>query len=543
MPFDLTKIREYFNCSNCPPWKHKKDGENGDNRETHDGYNNDTFSEGEDQEAEEEPEPTKYFPYNSTKPKRNLPPLPLPPTDENLGIYKALWPFDARAKEELSFQTDDLFRVTERTGDWWKAEKLVNGEVVASGVVPYNYLVKGDTLESQPWYFGKLSRFEAQNLLFTSTNPEGAFLVRHSEKDEVGYVLSVKADDKVKHFQIFQGEEGLFYVVSNLMFPDVEALVTHYRSHLLSTVQITEACAQRKPEPQDLSHATVEDWELPKAEFTLEEQLGSGYFSEVYRGKWKGVVNVAIKVLKKNDALDHREFHLETQILKRLRHKHLISLFAICTDAMPFYIITELMAKGNLLHFLRDPEGQSMDLLSLTNMAIQVSDGMAYLESENSIHRDLAARNVLVGEGNICKVADFGLARVIKEPFYVSDDKKIPYKWCAPEAISHGRFSNKSDVWSFGILLFEIFSYGGSPYPTYATHEIFQLISSGYRLPCPSKCPRHIYDIMLMCWSDSPEERPDFKELRSLLQSSCRYDECTPESCVDDPEALGGSDE
>ncbi|XP_062396072.1 protein-tyrosine kinase 6-like isoform X2 [Sardina pilchardus] len=374
------------------------------------------------------------------------------------------------------------------------------------------------------WYFGKLSRFETQNLLITSTNPEGAFLVRRSEKDDVGYVLSVKADDKAKHFQILQGGGG-FYVVANRVFPDVAALVTHYRSNLLSTIQITEACVRMKPEPQDLSHITVENWERPKTEFTLGEMLGSGHFAEVYRGKWKDVANVAIKVLKKNDDLDHREFHLEAQILKKLRHKHLISLFAISTEAMPFYIITELMAKGNLQLFLRDPEGQNMDLLSLTDMAIQVSDGMAYLESESSIHRDLAARNVLVGEGNICKVADFGLARVIKEPFYVSDDKTIPYKWTAPEAISHGKFSHKSDVWSFGILLFEIFTYGGHPYPTYSNHQIFELITSGYRMPRPSKCSRPIYDIMQKCWGWSPEERPKFKELRSDLQSTRSYDE------------------
>lgn len=530
MPLEcLTKTLEIFKCSNCNacPLKKYKNGENDINV---------THSKGENQKAEEDSEPIRYIPHkpvnrevDQERTHRPLPQTPpeIPPqttTEENLGVYKALFSFEGRTEEELSFEKDDLFRVTERCGDWWKADKLVDGQVVASGVVPYNYLVKGEALDAHPWYFGKLTRSESQNLLLTSTNPEGAFLVRRSEKDDVGYVLSVKECGKVRHFKILQ-KEALFYVQENQTFADVEALVEHYRSHKLSSLQITEACVRREPETQDLSHRTVDDWEIPKSEFTLDHHLGSGYFAEVYRGKWKGTINVAIKVLKNNDDLDQREFMLETQMLKRLRHRNLISLFAICTESMPYFIITEFMAKGDLLKFLRGPEGKNMDIDSLIDMSIQVSEGMAYLESENSIHRDLAARNVLVGEDNTCKVADFGLARVIKEPFYLSEDKTIPYKWTAPEAISHGRFSCKSDVWSFGVLLYEIFTYGGSPYPTYNNNDVYDLVVGGYRMPCPPKFPENIYEIMLMCWAESPNERPDFKDLASLLLTSHSYNE------------------
>ncbi|XP_063065526.1 protein-tyrosine kinase 6-like [Engraulis encrasicolus] len=446
---------------------------------------------------------------------------PLSQIDEGLGIYKALWSFEAQSEGEMSFMEKDLFRVRQQVGDWWKAEKLIDGAVVASGYVPYNYLVQGDTSDIQPWYFGKLSRQETQALLLRAENPDGAFLVRRSEKEEVGYVLSVKFDGKAKHFKIYQ--EGKFYVETKKKFPTMEALVTYYKSHEMPTLcKLTKPCTRRKPEQKTLSKSTADEWEVPKSEFEIRQRLGTGNFAEVFIGKWKGRTNVAIKVLKKDvyeDMLDHHEFQQEIQMLKKLRHRHLISLFAICTDSLPYYIITELMDKGNLLSVLRGPEGKTMDMDCLTDIAYQVADGMAYLESESIVHRDLAARNVLVGDDNLCKVADFGLARVLKDPFYISDDKTKPFKWCAPEALSHGMFSSKSDVWSFGILLYEIFTYGGTPYPSVGNSELFDYISNGYRMPKPPKCPGNIYNIMKKCWSDSPEDRPNFEELKTLLQT------------------------
>uniref|UniRef100_A0A8C2KVD2 Tyrosine-protein kinase n=1 Tax=Cyprinus carpio TaxID=7962 RepID=A0A8C2KVD2_CYPCA len=458
---------------------------------------------------------------------------PNPPSSEPAGeIYTALWPFQARADEELSFQEGEQFRICERQGDWWTAVKLDrNGRVTAKGVVPQNYLARRKTVKEQPWYFGTLNRFETQNLLLAPGNGVGAFLLRHSERDHIGCVLSVLINDReVKHIVVHQNQNASFYLDQSQMFQSLENLVEHYKRNILSCgICLTRPCARPEPKPQDLSHQTVDDWELPKEEFTLEEELGKGYFADVYRGKWKGMVNVAIKILKNNESLDHREFLMETQILKKLRHRHLITLFAVCTSSTPFYIITELMEKGNLLSFLRGKEGQNLEPQELIEMASQVADGMAYLEEQNSIHRDLAARNVLVGPNYICKVADFGLARIVKDPFYSSEDKTIPYKWCAPEAISHGRFSNKSDVWSFGVLLYEMFTYGGVPYPAFSNQDVYNMITSGYRMPSPPKCPSHIYDIMLMCWKDSSHERPDFNELRRLLENSSM--ERTSESC------------
>ncbi|KAF7248805.1 Protein-tyrosine kinase 6 [Varanus komodoensis] len=158
-------------------------------------------------------------------------------------------------------------------------------------------------------------------------------------------------------------------------------------------------------------------------------------------------------------------FRHEIEAMKKLRHKHILSLYAISSIGDPVYIITEIMSKGNLLEVLRASKEQGLQMAELVDMAHQVADGMCYLESQNFIHRDLAARNILVGENNICKVGDFGMARLIKDDIYLSYSHNIPYKWTAPEALSHGRYSIKSDVWSFGILLYEIVTRGQNPYP------------------------------------------------------------------------------
>ncbi|XP_004086453.1 protein-tyrosine kinase 6 [Oryzias latipes] len=434
-------------------------------------------------------------------------------------IYTALWSFESRHEQELSFEEGDLFHVLNRSGDWWTAQRIDRtGRVLDTGIVPFNYLTQTESLHVQPWYYGKMSRYEAQSHLSGPENEEGAFLIRQSEKDHIGYVLSVKSSSSVKHFKIYEENESRFYVESQHKFNSLLDLVKYYSNNRLNNIsQLGNPCKRRKPAIQDLSHFTVSEWVLPKAEFTLEEALGRGCFADVYKGRWKNQIGVAIKILKNDSDISHKEFYREVHFLKSLRHRHLLSLFAVCTESTPYYIITELMSKGSLLQFLRGDDGQRLDISSLVDMAAQVADGMSYLEQRNSIHRDLAARNVLVAEDYICKVADFGLARIIKDPFYVSEEKKIPYKWCAPEALGYGRFSIKSDVWSFGVLLYEIITRGGNPYPGLDNTEIHEKISRGYRMPRPLKCPMSLYEIMMKCWSFEPEDRPEFKTLRTQL--------------------------
>lgn len=164
-------------------------------------------------------------------------------------------------------------------------------------------------------------------------------------------------------------------------------------------------------------------------------------------------------------SMNPKEFLAEAQLMKDLQHPRLIRLFAVCTTEEPIFIVTELMKNGSLLDYLRT-RNRELTTDILLNMTIQITSGMAFLESKNYVHRDLAARNCLVGDKHVVKVADFGLARVIQENEYVGRvGACIPIKWTAPEAIKFQSFTTKSDVWAFGILLHEIFSYGQSPYP------------------------------------------------------------------------------
>ncbi|XP_024147846.2 protein-tyrosine kinase 6b [Oryzias melastigma] len=463
-------------------------------------------------QEEEEEEAPEHVPMERLPPARGE-------SAAESAIYTALWSFESRHEEELSFQEGDLFQVLNRSGDWWTARRIDRtGIVLEEGIVPYNYLAQTESLHVQPWYYGVMSRYQAQSHLGSPENEEGAFLIRRSEKDHIGYVLSVKSSSRVKHFKIYEKNETCFYVEHKHTFTSLMELVRYYSTNsLIDTGQLGNPCKRKKPIIHDLNHFTVSEWVLPKAEFTLEEPLGHGCFADVYRGRWKNQINVAIKVLRNDSDISHREFYREVHFLKGLRHRHLLSLFAVCTEDTPYYIITELMTRGSLLHFLRGEDGKRLDVSSLIDIAAQVADGMSFLEKRNSIHRDLAARNVLVAEDYICKVADFGLARIIKEPIYISEEKKIPYKWCAPEAIAYGKFSIKSDVWSFGVLLHEIITRGGNPYPGFDNSEVYEKVSRGYRMPRPPKCPMSLYEIMMKCWSLEPEDRPDFKTLQSQL--------------------------
>ena len=204
--------------------------------------------------------------------------------------------------------------------------------------------------------------------------------------------------------------------------------------------------------------------------------------------------------------------------MKKLSHLKVIQLYAVCTREEPIYIVTEFMKHGTLLEYLHG-EGRSLKLPQLIYMSAQVAAGMAYLEEQNYIHRDLAARNVLVGKNLICKVANFEMAREFEEGVYEDyTGAEFTIKWMAPEAAIYNRFTIKSDVWSFGVLLYEIKTYGCNPYIGMTSDQVLEHLSQqGYRMPSPRGCPDKLYDIMLGCWRDDHASRPTFETLQWML--------------------------
>ncbi|XP_069739990.1 protein-tyrosine kinase 6-like isoform X2 [Narcine bancroftii] len=444
-------------------------------------------------------------------------------------VFTALYDFRARTRDELSFQTGDEFEILNNgTRPWWLATKRKGDqEDKCTGYIPSNYIARKESVDTEPWFAGKLSRTEARGRLSTQTLT-GSFLVRESDSQKV------LDGTTVRHYRIITNEGGQFSLNVSIQFPSLKELVEYYRlNYLRPDLQLTIPC-QKKSQPNinDLSHLTVDNWERPRTEFTFSEKLGSGHFGEVYAGYWNNSVRVAIKTVEVG-LMNKKEFQAETQILKKLHHPHLISLYAICTTDDPFYIVTELMKYGSLLCYLRSKEGSQMNFKHLLDIVVQVVEGMTYLESKNYIHRDLAARNVLLGDNFTCKIADFGLARIVRDDIYVSQSNIIPYKWTAPEAIEHGYFSVKSDVWSFGILLYEVVTYGKTPYAGLKNNEVVSMILQGYRMPCPSGCPWKLHDIMMKCWNDRASQRPTFANLtEDLLEFS------THTASLDEPSSL-----
>ncbi|XP_077109061.1 protein-tyrosine kinase 6 [Ranitomeya variabilis] len=442
--------------------------------------------------------------------------------------YVSQWDFKGAGRQELSFKAGDRFQALDRSGDWWMVEKLrADGTKTGEkGFVPYNYMAEEGTVEEQPWFFGDLSRTEAVSLLKKEGNTIGSFLVRVSDKQGFSYALSARDQNSVRHFKILQDEQGEYHVNSSSFFPDLNKLVEYYKEKSIAKgLLLTSPCLKDKPTNTELTLLPADEWERPREEFQLARKLGSGNFSQVFEGCWLGTlkIKVAIKTINQ-DVTTQETFIRETSFLKTLRHRNLLSLYAVCSVGDPFYIITELLTKGDLLNFLRGNEGNQLNIDGLLDIAGQIVDGMHYLETKNCVHRDLAARNILIGQHNICKIADFGLARFIKDEMYVSHSKEVPYKWTAPEALAYGRYTLKSDVWSYGVLLYEIMSRGIIPYIGITNSDLLRYLKQGNRLAAPQNCSDKIYKVMLDCWHENPHKRPMFSDLKTSIDNLARYE-------------------
>lgn len=439
-------------------------------------------------------------------------------------ILVAQYQYLAHDVGDLSFRKGDRMELLDDSdGDWWKVLHLATNQI---GLIPGNFVAAAETVECEEWFFDDVSRKEADKLLLSEGNPRGTFLVRPSEHNPHGYSLSVKDWEEVrgchvKHYKIKPLDNGGYYISTNKTFTSLADLVQAYSKNSLGLCHVlTLPCPKPQPQVWDLGPALRDHYEIPRSEVVLIRPLGRGNFGEVYYGKWRNSIDVAVKTLRQG-TMSTAAFLQEAAIMKQLRHKQLVRLFAVCTKEEPIYIVTEYMSRGSLLDFLRQDEGRTLEFEELVYMAYQVAAGMEYLESRQLIHRDLAARNVLVGENHIAKICDFGLARVIEDNEYCPrQGSRFPVKWTAPEAIIYGRFSIKSDVWSYGILLMELFTFGQVPYPGMQAREVTEQVEKGYRMPKPPHhhLPDDIYRTMLACWDAKAENRPTFEFLAHYFE-------------------------
>ncbi|KAK3562109.1 hypothetical protein QTP86_030116 [Hemibagrus guttatus] len=364
-------------------------------------------------------------------------------------------------------------------------------------------------LNQQCWYHGAIPRVEVQELL----KNDGDFLVRQSQGKQE-FVLSVHWGGQCRHFLI-QNTEGM-YRLDGEGFHSIPLLMEYLLNSNRNVTRRTDIVLKR-PIPKD-------KWCLEHDDVILGQSIGRGNFGEVFSGRLRSDnTPVAVKACRESLAIELKnKFLMEARILKQYDHPNIVKLIGVCTQKQPIYIIMELVQGGDFLSFLRS-EGHSLKPKMLIKMAENVASGMEYLESKRCIHRDLAARNCLVGEKSVVKISDFGMSRVEQEGVYSATGgmKQIPVKWTAPEALNYGRYTHESDVWSFGVLLWETFSRGVTPYTSMSNQQTRDEVERGYRMPAPNCCPDEIYALMSRCWLHDPRMRPSFSKIRKELQNLC----------------------
>eukprot|EP00079_Xenopus_tropicalis_P009591 XP_002933782.2 PREDICTED: leukocyte tyrosine kinase receptor [Xenopus tropicalis] len=280
--------------------------------------------------------------------------------------------------------------------------------------------------------------------------------------------------------------------------------------------------------------------EVPRKNITLLRALGHGAFGEVYEGMVVGIsgdpnpLQVAIKTLPEIcSEQDEMDFLMEALIISKFSHQNIVRCIGVSLQTLPRFILLELMSGGDMKSFLRQNrpwinQPSTLSMLDLLNMARDIACGCKYLEENHFIHRDIAARNCLLtysGTGRVAKIGDFGMARDIYRASYYRKGGRamLPVKWMPPEAFLEGVFTSKTDTWSFGVLLWEIFSLGYMPYPCKTNQEVLEFVTSGGRMDPPKNCPGPVYRIMTQCWQHTPEHRPNFSTILERI-SYCTQD-------------------
>uniref|UniRef100_A0A3B4EJK6 Focal adhesion kinase 1 n=1 Tax=Pygocentrus nattereri TaxID=42514 RepID=A0A3B4EJK6_PYGNA len=291
----------------------------------------------------------------------------------------------------------------------------------------------------------------------------------------------------------------------------------------LPSIPKTDDYAEIIDEEDAYTMPSSEDYEIQRERIELGRCIGEGQFGDVHQGDYvcpeSPALSVAIKTCKNSTSDSVREkFLQEALTMRQFDHPHIVKLIGVITEN-PVWIIMELCTLGELRSFLQVRK-YSLDLASLILFSYQLSTALAYLESKRFVHRDIAARNVLVSSVDCVKLGDFGLSRYMEDSSYYKASKgKLPIKWMAPESINFRRFTSSSDVWMFGVCMWEILMYGIKPFQGVKNNDVIGRIENGERLAMPPNCPPTLYSLMTKCWAYDPSKRPRFNELKAQLST------------------------
>lgn len=414
-------------------------------------------------------------------------------------------------EHELSFDYGDKMRIIKivaKDPQWALAE--LRGK---QGYIALNY-VKSKSI-TMPWYHGNLTREQAEFLLKDTS--EGSYLMRESTHYPGDFTLCLKSESKVENYHIKQ-MNNRFTIDDENMFKNLIELVDFYTKFDDLACKLNRPIAYRKKQDSSDYQTLLNSLWIDNIDVKVGREIGIGEFGAVFRGSFKNN-DVAIKKIK--DKKTANEFLKEAFCMASLSHPNLVKLIGVVRhlgdkeENNEISLVTEYMPKGSLLDYLMSRGRNVLTSKELIDFVINICDGMSYLEEKGIVHRDLAASNVLISKDDIAKVSDFGLSKKIMDD--TRNGVRIRIKWSAPEAIKDRLYSNKSDMWSFGILLWEIFSYGRVPYPKIPVNEVLTYIEQGYQMEKPDGCPDEIYALMKEAWEFDRTLRPTFSNTVSKL--------------------------
>ncbi|KAE8605843.1 hypothetical protein XENTR_v10015339 [Xenopus tropicalis] len=438
----------------------------------------------------------------------------------------SMYSYTARSPGGMDVQRGDRLEVIGTKGPWVLVQRETGRGPAQTCYIPKSFLADAGSLEAEDWYFGGIRRMDAKRFLLQEPNGSGSFLVWHSD---ASYWLSVRVEQTVRHYRITQAQ-GAYYLVERAAFRTLGALVLYYQqqSDGLCT-RLGKPCVWLDvPRMPSLCHTAVDQLEISPNSIERIRKLGRGSFGLVWLGKWNGTTQVAIKELQVTAQSLQKSLYGEADTMWKLSHERLLKLYAVCLQVSPVFIVTEYMERGTLKRYLRDhQQNRNLELQQLMDFAAQICQGMGYMEQNLCVHRDLRAENILLSAMLSCKIGDFGLARFMdSSSIAMSADARIPIKWMAPEVFSEQRYSSKSDVWSFGVLLVEIVTYGKMPFPEITNEQyVREMLREGGTLQPPRDAPDNVSYIMNMCWRRAAPTRPTFAELERLIMDLLTFSE------------------